>query len=179
MPINSVNPNWFRNQPSFFLFINMQLITSRISGRGYRNGAVCVSVCVSVSEHSHSWTDWHTVTKFGTGIDLDGILDKFDGQRQRSKVKVTRSRNLISMIFWLQCQYTKCWPMVWHYDVMWRHGTTSWHHSMTSSVFLLWDRFGTQEVQQHFSVFLLLKLGMWALRHKCPSFEHIPYTSIG
>ena len=26
VPINSVNPNWFRNQPTFLLFINMQLI---------------------------------------------------------------------------------------------------------------------------------------------------------
>ena len=30
-------------------------ITSRVSGRGYRNGPVCVSVC----GHSHSWTIWY------------------------------------------------------------------------------------------------------------------------
>ena len=28
----------------------MQLITSRVSGRGYRNGAVCVSVCLCVCQ---------------------------------------------------------------------------------------------------------------------------------
>ncbi len=125
------------------------------SGQGYKNGAVCVfvCVCVSVCEHSHGWMDWHTITKFGTGIYLDGIWDEFDVQGQRSRVKVTRSKNLMSMIFWLQCQYAKCWPVVWHYDVMWchgmeswRHGMIPWHHSMTSSVFLLWDKFIKRKV---------------------------------
>ncbi len=74
-------------------------------------------------------------------------LGQVDGQRRRSKFKVTRSKTVMSMIFWLQCQYTKCRPMVWHYDVMWRHG-------MASSVFALWDRFGTREVQQQLSVLL-------------------------
>ncbi len=32
------------------------------------------------------------VTIFGTGIDLDDILEEFDGQGHRSKVKVTRSK---------------------------------------------------------------------------------------
>ncbi len=32
------------------------------------------------------------VTKFGTGIDLDDLLDEFAGQGHRSKVKVTRSK---------------------------------------------------------------------------------------
>ncbi len=36
------------------------------------------------------------VTIFGTGIDLDDILDEFDGQRRRSKVKVTRSKKSFS-----------------------------------------------------------------------------------
>ncbi len=38
------------------------------------------------------------VTKFGTGIDLDDILDEFDNKGHRSKVKVTRSKKVISGI---------------------------------------------------------------------------------
>ncbi len=38
------------------------------------------------------------VTKFSTGIDLDNILDKFDGQGHRSKVKVSRSLKVIPMM---------------------------------------------------------------------------------
>ncbi len=37
------------------------------------------SLCVSLCEHSHGWTVWHIVMKSSTGIDLDGILDKFNG----------------------------------------------------------------------------------------------------
>ena len=32
------------------------------------------------------------ITKFGTGIDLDHILDELDDEGHRSKVKVTRSK---------------------------------------------------------------------------------------
>ena len=32
------------------------IITSRVSGRGHRIGPVCVSVCLSVCEHSHGQT---------------------------------------------------------------------------------------------------------------------------
>ena len=39
------------------------------------------------------------ITKFGTGIDLDHILDEFDDEGHMSKVKVTRSKNVISRIF--------------------------------------------------------------------------------
>ena len=92
---------WCRCQPkhrmgypttnAFKLYL---IITSCISGRGYKNGpvCVCVCVCVSVCQHSPGRTVWCTVTKFGTGIDLDKILDEFDGQGHRSKVKVTGSK---------------------------------------------------------------------------------------
>ncbi len=73
------------------------LITSRVSGRGYKNRAICGCVCVSVCvcEHSHGWMDWRTITKFGTAIDLDDLSDEFDGQCRRLKVKVIQLKNVI------------------------------------------------------------------------------------
>ena len=71
----------------------LSIITSRVSGRGYKNGGVCV--CVLVCEHSYGWTDRRTVRKFGTGVDLDDISDEFDGQGHRSKVKVIQLKNVI------------------------------------------------------------------------------------
>ena len=37
-----------RNLERSIRVYDMMIITSRVSGRGYRNGAVCVSVCVCV-----------------------------------------------------------------------------------------------------------------------------------
>ena len=39
------------------------------------------------------------VTEFGTGVDLDDILDENDGLGHKSKVKVTRSKKVISRVF--------------------------------------------------------------------------------
>ncbi len=58
-----------------------------------REGFVCVCVCVSVCGR----TDWRTVTTFGTGIDLDDISRKFNGQGHRSKV--IQLKNII-LEFW-------------------------------------------------------------------------------
>ncbi len=45
------------------------------------------------------------VTIFGTGIGLDDILDELDGQGHRSKVKVTKVKNVISRgFFYLSVQ---------------------------------------------------------------------------
>ncbi len=54
-----------------------------------------VCVCVLVCEHSHGWTNWRTVTKFGTGVDLDNISEEFNGQGRRSKVKVIQLKNVV------------------------------------------------------------------------------------
>ena len=116
--------------------ITNSFFTSRISGRGYRNGPVCVSVC----GHTHGWPVWHFSTKFSTGIDLDDILEEFDGQGHRSKVKVTRSKHdfhdflvwvpryktVASGVTW--CYVTFCDDTTWRHDVMWRH---TWHHAFT------------------------------------------------
>ena len=77
-----------RKHSGVFILGIYRFITSCNSSRGYRNGPVCVSVCVRVLALSTV----SMVTKFSTGIDLDDILDKFDGQGHQVK-------NAISMIF--------------------------------------------------------------------------------
>ncbi len=78
------------------------IFSSRVSSQGYGIGPVCVCVCVcvciclSVSQRSHGWTVWHMDPKFGGGIDLDNILDEFEGHR--SKVNVYSLKNVISKI---------------------------------------------------------------------------------
>ena len=47
---------------------------------GRSHQCVCVCECVSVCEHSHGWTVWHTDPKFGGGVDLDNISYQFEGQ---------------------------------------------------------------------------------------------------
>ncbi len=59
---------------------------------------VRLSVCLSVSVLTAEPFDV-LCTKFGTGIDLGDILDEFDVEGHRSKVKVTRVKNVISRIF--------------------------------------------------------------------------------
>ncbi len=87
-------------------------IPSRVSGRGYKIGPVCVSVCVSVClsviQLSHGWTVWRTDQKFGVGFDIDNISDVFKGQGHRSKVKVTRLKNVILDFQIWPMQYMKC-----------------------------------------------------------------------
>ena len=47
--------------------------------------------------------------KFGRGVDLDDILDKFEGQGHRSNVKVSRSKNVISRVSRFELTDTKPW----------------------------------------------------------------------
>ncbi len=47
------------------------------------------------------------VTKFGTEIDLDDLLDEFDAQGHRSKVRVTRPKTLFSGFSHLSDQIKK------------------------------------------------------------------------
>ena len=54
------------------------------------------SVYLSVFQHSHGWTVWRMDMNFGMGVHFYDILAKFDGQGDMSKVKVTRSENIIS-----------------------------------------------------------------------------------
>ncbi len=78
--------------------------------------------------------------KFGTGIDFVNILGEFEGQGHRSKVKVIELKNVIFIEFLLG------------FSVM--NGIMI---SYVHKICVRAQRFGTQEVQQHFSVFFLKK----------------------
>ena len=86
------------------------------------------SVCLSVCQCSDGWTVWRMVTTFGIGIDLDDLLDKFDGQGQRSK---SSSWNMYCTCFGLGFL---CYNLIWvnRYQILayslmpWRN-VMSWH----------------------------------------------------
>ena len=65
-----------------------------------------LSVCLSVCE-KNAWKLIHIsetvrprVTKFGKGMDVDDPKDDLEGQGHRSKVKVTKSKNITSGLVW-------------------------------------------------------------------------------
>ncbi len=111
--------------------LQILFIPSRVSGRGYKIGPVCLFVCLfvclSVCQRSHGWTVSCTDPKFGRGIHLHNISDKFKGQGHRSKVKVTM---LKKHDFWCSCSVCKCrFTLSLHMELS---GSTPWHHGMTS-----------------------------------------------
>ena len=55
---------------------------------------VCMCVCLSVCYHSHVRTDKHADLNFGMKVKWKDIYVQFIGQGHRSKVKVTRSKNV-------------------------------------------------------------------------------------
>ena len=75
-------------------------------------------VCLSVCGHSQGGTVLHIIKKFGIGIDLDDILDEFDGQGQglRSpgqkcdfqafRVRVPGYKTLVSSMFMYRILHT-------------------------------------------------------------------------
>ena len=113
---------------------------SRVSGRGYKIGPVCVSVC----HHSHSCTVWATDLKFGRNINFDNISDEFEGPGHRSKVKDAILKKTWFSDFFLWCDLCRLHRAIlsWHLmscdvmarrrDVTWRHSVTSWHPLTTS-----------------------------------------------
>ncbi len=141
MPVN-YNPSKFRTLGTFtcnnYTSRLWHFIPSRVSGGGYKIGPVflCVCVCLSVSERSHSRTVWPRVTKFGVGMDLGKISAKFEGQGHRSKVATLKTSfsgvpEGLSCVVPL-CNLTSCDVTAWRhvtsqYDVM-----TSWYDVMTS-----------------------------------------------
>ena len=110
-------------------------IYPRVSGRWYKISpvCVCVSVCLSVCQRSHSWTIWNTNLKFGMNI----ALWIYNGwvRRSRSKVKVAILKNVIFRLFYgvtcIDCTDQFC-NDIWRHvtsrcDVRCRHGLMSWH----------------------------------------------------
>ena len=81
-----------------------------------------LSVCPSVSIHSHCCTIWRTDPKFGGGVDLDNILGNLEGQGHKSKVKVSRLKNVF---FGFSDRLTCKVHYLVSYDVIWRHCVTS------------------------------------------------------
>ena len=123
--------------------IHESFVTSRVSGRDYKNGlvrlSVCLSVCLFVSAltaDSFDVRSWNLVQALTLMIPYNY---KLDCQGHRSKLKVTGSKNMISKFFLFEWAYAKPYPMVWHHDVMWRHGLTSsydvtkWRHSQRAA----------------------------------------------
>ena len=116
--------------------VESSIIPSRVSGRGYKIGpvcvCVCVSVCLSVCQHSHGWTVWATDLKFGRNIAFDNISDKFEGQGQRSRTPLWKKRDFPTfsyVVTYVDCKEPLIFVMT--SDVMWRHGKTSWRHVMS------------------------------------------------
>ena len=96
------------------------------------------------------------VTKFGTGIDLDNISEKFEGQGHRSKVKVIHLKKVIFRVL--------AWVLYVINDIMiscavctefcaCTHKCRAHECAKSQNMHASTNRFGTREVQQHFSVF--------------------------
>ena len=109
------------------LKINLCLLCQRSGVVNW--SCVCVSVCLTVSWDSHSWSVWHTDPKIGGGI--DNISDGFKGWR--SKVKVIMSKTVIFRHFDDVMCVSHADPFISGHltacnVTMWRHNIT-WHHS--------------------------------------------------
>ena len=61
--------------------------------------SMCVCVCVCVCLRYTGWTVGPTDLKFGAHIKDHYILDEFEGQGHRSKVKVTEVKNVKIPVF--------------------------------------------------------------------------------
>ncbi len=125
--------------------------------------SICLSVCPSVCEHSHGWTVWHTDTKFGGGVYLDNISNKFDNQGHRSKFKVTRLKNVISGAHkrWKWVYSSVCYDKLWNVTLLWRHMTMSVRRSFRQKYPVLTRR---ARRRQRSSVFISSCPQSWHIR---------------
>ncbi len=107
----------------------MSIITSRVSGWGYKNGAVCVCVCQLALSQLNRSAYGHEI---GTGIGLDNISDEFGGQGQRSRSQGKKkpsfsgfsdlTEQISSLDLWCDVMMSHD-VMGSHCDVKWRHIT--------------------------------------------------------
>ena len=107
---------------------------SCISSRGYRNDPVCLYSCVCLYVSALTAEPFMIII-FGKRIDLDDILDDFDGQvqlgqRSRSPKKMSFPGFLIWVYRYQTLAYgVTSWDvMVWHHDIIWPHCMTSRRH---------------------------------------------------
>ncbi len=90
--------------------VTLVIFPSHVSGQGYKIGPVYMS--------TYMLFNGPRVKKIGVGNDLDKISAKFEGQGHRSKVKVTRSENVILTVSdGLTCAYSLC-HVIWCHSVM-------------------------------------------------------------
>ena len=116
------------------------IFPSRVSGRVYGIGPVCMSVC----QRSHGWTVWSTDPKFGGRIYLDNISDEFEGQGPRSKVKVAMLENVNFRHFWwegpcrlpdIRCHVMSHRDVMTSHDVITSRDVTPWRHGVSITPF--------------------------------------------
>ena len=94
--------------------------------------SMCVSICVSVGQRSHGWTVWATDLNFSRNIAFDNILDKFEGQGQRSSAPFEKCDfpTFSYGVTYVDCTEPFChdtWCHVTTRTTSWRQGVTSWH----------------------------------------------------
>ncbi len=91
---------------------------------------MCVCVCLSVSAFTVEPFDVETQNLVEALTLIIIILNEFEGQGHRSKVKDTRFKNVISEVSY---GLSFCKPvMTRRHNVTWRHAMTLWCHTMTS-----------------------------------------------
>ncbi len=113
-----------------------------------------IELVLCVIQHSHSQTVWCGYLKIGRQIDLDKIWVKLEGQGHRSRVKVKRLKNVISMVFWLEWPQMKSPSIRWFHHAIWHHG----HYDVIMS----WDVMDISRAKGLWNVQLR---GAWMLRH--------------
>ncbi len=74
----------------------------------------CLPVCLCVCLLALSgWTVWGMFKKSGTGIDLDCILDEFDGQGHRSKLPGLKMRLSVFFLIWMNRNQTVAYDVAY------------------------------------------------------------------
>ncbi len=121
-----VTLGWASFLEIYWQVVNIPLITSRVSGRGYKNGAVCVCVSVCLSRN--------LVQQLTSMISWMILMVKVMVKSQGHQVK-----NVIFRIFWFRLTDTKPYGVT-----SWRH-VTSLHDVMTSHGIML----GRHDVTWH------------------------------
>ncbi len=89
---------------------SITIIPSLVSDRSIKSvPAVCVFVSVCLSVHLSALLRLNRLMHGPRGPDFNNISNRFEGQGHRSKVKVTRLKNVIFRLSdWLTCASSLC-----------------------------------------------------------------------